>query len=189
MKAYSDVSNLYCTKIGPNLVRNETIRSLNEIVKIKRQTVMAPVPRYAYSEQSEIKSYDREGSFSLSLLKDELSLHSTKHESEEPSLKLAESPRSDPNDGKELKEFKLQSKSKNVELTFDNEGGDLSTRCDVVYKTILRDFRRFYLDSFKNSTLQASIKEDLAESLLRFTRDLFPEKSSSECKSISLDLG
>jgi hypothetical protein len=76
-----------------------------------------------------------------------------------------------------------------MELTFDNETGELATRCDVVYKTILRDFRRFFLDEYKIKRQQMKNEKDLGACLMTLSRELFPLKSEAECKTISIDLG
>lgn len=69
--------------------------------------------------------------------------------------------KSDFEEEKKLKPAKTIRKSNNFNkrklISFpnarENEDKDfLSTRCDVVYKTILRDFRRYYQDQFKSKS-------------------------------------
>lgn len=88
-----------------------------------------------------------------------------------------------------MQKSKQQLRKIKMDLAFENETGELSTRCDVVYKTILRDFRRFFLDNFKIFKMNQDQSVTLVEALFQFTLSLFSEKSLRDCKEISLDLG
>ena len=151
--------------------------------------IFAPVARYANCDLDKNTAKSKVSSLELNSSKPQ----SPKIEEDEESLKYVQV--NQEIDGVEVskaenfKSTKSKLKNSKTELAFDNEGGDLSTRCDVVYKTILRDFRRFYLDSFKSSKDYSSLTHGLGESLLEFTNNLFSLKETKEAlKLLSFEL-
>ena len=162
--------------------------SLNELVQIRRRTVRAPIARYANSTDFTEKNYNRERSNSLTTIKDDFSpiINNAKidfnlRESQQQNLKSKQL--------NELPPTNNKAKLSKAVLTFDSANGELATRWDVVYKTILRDFRRFYLDDFKSSQYSETVKIDLGDSLLEYTKSVFKSEASSAQKAISISLG
>jgi hypothetical protein len=75
----------------------------------------------------------------------------------------------------------------NPEKQKNNAGKKISSfscRADVIYKKILREFRRFYLSDFKEVTGimdlgKVSDKEEVEEALLEYTNEVFNSESSN----------
>jgi hypothetical protein len=163
--------------------------TLNASAEQKRRQLVVPVPRYVHVEEPQAKPQIRERSESISTARDECTPANTNMTNNWSPQKSVESSEASTRHAKKERVSKEKLKLIKMDLAFDNESGELATRCDVVYKTILRDFRRFFLDSFKQRKHQSEQKLDLSDSLLQFTLRLFPNKSVKECKVISIDLG
>ena len=162
--------------------------SLNELVQLKRKTLIAPVARYPQvqidlDEESENKAsleYDKDACSPAATTKTGVPASPQKFVEYEQVASSRPKPQ---------KKTKEQLRKIKIDLAFDNETGELATRCDVVYKTILRDFRRFFLDDYKQHKLSCVENTPLTNCLLKFVVKCFSNKSIGECKVISLDLG
>jgi len=163
--------------------------SLNELVRRKRLTIATPIPRYSVDSSSQETPSERERHDSFTIAKEEVAPEQQKLEVETSPVKRLEPEENKTKTEKTVKKLKSKSKDFIAELAFDNEKGELATRCDVVYKTLLRDFRRFFLDSYKASKAEDDHDSDLSSSLLRYTTSIFPEVSADAAKTLSLDLG
>ena len=189
----SKISSDISSKINPTIrllySREATVLSLNELVKLRRKTVFAPIARYSDGENQKNIILNRDRSSSMTTVKDEHTPNSDKEEI----LHQFQETNWDSNQELEYvkvpKSYENKVKSSKADLTFDNTNGELATRWDVVYKTILRDFRRFYLDSFK--TLKCTILQnlDLTDSLMEFVKANFKGEPKSIQKITSIDLG
>lgn len=163
--------------------------TLKELALQKRSHVIAPIPIYPSSEESSIKDDNRDRSESFSTARDENTLANTVKGGLVSPKKLSDLDESPKRAAKAARKSKEELKKIKMELAFDNETGELATRCDVVYKTILRDCRRFFLDNFKLFKQKNSNGSDMSDNLFRFIMGLFPNKSVRACKSLSIDLG
>ena len=180
----SGINELLTNQICPDL--NSVSLSLNSLALQRRKNLIAPIPVYPSYPELEPKSVSRDRTESVSTAKDEVILKTPKKAKTSP--KAVEN-FSTPTKRKSVKKSKDKLKLIRMNLAFDNEGGDLSTRCDVVYKTILRDFRRFFLDGFKAFSNSVQEKHGIEDTLFRFVIQLLPNYSVNQCKTISLDLG
>ena len=166
-----------------------TLLTLNALSSQPKNNLYVPIPRYSDSYQSHEKDDDRDRSGSFTTTKDLGNLTSSVESRMTSPQKSDGENQAPPRRHKSVKKSKQQLRKIKMDLAFENETGELSTRCDVVYKTILRDFRRFFLDNFKNFKLNQSQSTSIADALLQFTISLFSGKSLRECKEISIDLG
>lgn len=107
--------------------REATVLSLNELVRIKRKTVQAPIARYKYCSAITKNDNFRDRSNSLTTVKDELSPQLNNPnvdfclaESQKQFHRVAEN--------NELATTDKKAKASKAELTFDNTNGELATR-------------------------------------------------------------
>lgn len=162
---------------------------LNSLFSQPKRNLFAPIPRYADSVQSNEKDDNRDRSASFSTTKDLVNLTSPGESRITSPQKSSEDDQTPTRRRIFVQKSKQQLRKIKMDLAFENETGELSTRCDVVYKTILRDFRRFFLDNFKVFKMNQDQSVSLVEALFQFTLNLFSDKSLKLCKEISLDLG
>lgn len=180
--------------ISPDFSTKQIINSsssqgltLNQLALQRRSNLLVPKARYPDSCSSPKAEDNRIRLESMSTSREEASPFVTDHLEMSP-LSLSK-PSPIGSQRRQKRKSRHQQKIDKTVLTFDNETGELATRCDVVYKTILRDFRRFFLDEYKIKKQQGQNGRDLGASLMSFTETLFPRKSEAECKAISIDLG
>ena len=88
----------------------------------------------------------------------------------------------------------LRSKTKKGEglptLQFNNTSKSLSTRCDVVYKTLLRDCRRYYNDKFQVKKMRKNRRAFyLTKTLKKFVDEKFSNLSTDEKRELEFYLG
>ena len=165
--------------------------NLNHFSLRQRKNMYTPVARYVNTECSSPNQEKDQGIDSINASKDEIipSLAAIfnrpeSHSSNEKSPSHQYLRRLKP-----IKKTREEIRKLKMDLAFENETGEFATRCDVVYKTILRDFRRFFLDDYKLYKTKCLSKSNLTESLHNFTVQTFPMKSMRDCQEISLDLG
>jgi len=160
--------------------------TLNQLALQRKSNLIVPKPRYAStcSEASKDEHWERTESLSVHR-EEQQEATSGNCISSNTCWKIAENQTF----AKPTKKTKQQLKMIKLGLAFDNETGDLATRCDVVYKTILRDFRRFFLDDHKYRKHQSQTPLDMHQSLKSMAIALFADKSTEECVTIALDLG
>ena len=189
IQKFSKEKSLFAYKFSRLPTENKaTTISLNELVQKKRETVFAPVARYADEDYLGSRRSSNERISSNCTEQAEPTPISTKNVSSIINQNWTIITENENKSFVKPRRNKYKSKCSKTELAFDNEGGELATRCDVVYKTILRDFRRFYLDDFKSSN--CSISHGLGESIIDYTKSLFSlEESSSSLRLLSLELG
>lgn len=162
--------------------------SLNFLANERRRNLIAPIPVYPGTQLHEAVSPKHEIVESVSSVKEDESPKTPSSCSSIP-LKLVENSPT-PEKPKPTKKNKNEKcKAIKMQLAFDNEGEGLATRCDVVYKTILRDYRRFFLDEYKAFNQKLRERHGIEDSLLKFCIKMFPNFSVNKCKTISLDLG
>ena len=76
------------------------------------------------------------------------------------------------------------------ELQFINSGTSLATRCDVVYKTLLRDCRKYFADSLQMRDMRKSKKlSRLAKTLDEFVRSRFEGFDEKDIYELKFYLG
>ena len=76
------------------------------------------------------------------------------------------------------------------ELQFINSGTSLATRCDVVYKTLLRDCRKYFADSLQMRDMRKSKKlYRLAKTLDEFVRSRFEGFDEKDIYELKFYLG
>ena len=76
------------------------------------------------------------------------------------------------------------------ELQFINSGTSLATRCDVVYKTLLRDCRKYFADSLQMRDMRKSKKlSRLAKTLDEFVRSRFEGYGEKDMYELKFYLG
>jgi len=168
---------------------NNAVLPLNELIKQRRQNIIVPIPVYGSQKLTEPVDDSRDRIESISTAKDEQTPRSHVRESPMSPTKVVENELTPEKPKTNKKKSKDKLKLIKMDLAFENEGGDLATRWDVVYKTILRDFRRYFLDGYKafNSTYKE--RHGMEDSLLKYAIKLFPNMSVDQWKTISLDLG
>jgi hypothetical protein len=88
----------------------------------------------------------------------------------------------------------LMAKTKNGEglptLQFNNSTTSLSTRCDVVYKTLLRDCRRYYNDKFQVKKMHKNKRAFyLTKTLKKFVDENFSNRSTDDKRELEFYLG
>lgn len=155
----------------------------------QRKNFYIPVPRYASSTKDASEgSKSRTSSFSTTKEETSPPVKVVPSKGKKKPIQAARSLRYTNRFGA-TKKTKQEIRKLKMDMAFDNETGLLATRCDVVYKTILRDFRRYFLDEYK--AFKSICKQDWGstQSLVRFTSKIYPEKSVKEVKELSLDLG
>mmetsp|Transcript_10641 Transcript_10641/g.10493 ORF Transcript_10641/g.10493 Transcript_10641/m.10493 type:complete len:266 (-) Transcript_10641:34-831(-) len=156
----------------------------------QRKNFYIPVPRYASNDLYSPKARNSRTS-SFETTKEDISPPQKTRNDDDDETKSLKSKRSlqYPSRIKSVSKTREEIKKMKMDMTFDNESGCLATRCDVVYKTILRDFRRYFLDEYKLFKTGKNSEWTLAESLFQFTTSIYPTKTEKECRGISLDLG
>ena len=162
--------------------------SINQLILRQRKDLYVPIPRYVHQADCGKKDTENDRRDSISTTKEEVVMPATKSDSE-PNMNADRNYQSQTRRAKLRKRTREELRKIKMDLTFDNETGELATRCDVVYKTILRDFRRFFLEEYKIFKQNLKKESDLVDCLFSFTCNLYPNKSVKDCKEISLDLG
>mmetsp|Transcript_28993 Transcript_28993/g.25642 ORF Transcript_28993/g.25642 Transcript_28993/m.25642 type:complete len:213 (+) Transcript_28993:331-969(+) len=99
-----------------------------------------------------------------------------------------------PSEGIQIKQIQLVLKPKYAgsthTLQFSNPTASFSTRCDVIYKTLLRDCRRYYYDSFDMKRMRKNRRVyHLSKTLSLFVQTNFEHATEEFKRELKFTLG